>query len=187
MSRTRSRSGAHDAAVARLNELAPEGLETELRRCFGSARWARRVATQSPFADRGALFAAAEEAWRESGRDEWLAAIRDHPRIGERTSTEGRFAATRAWSAGEQAGLGSASEAVRARLAARQRDYEERFGHIFLISATGRTSEEILAALEARMENEPEAEIEVAAGELEKIARLRLEKLLTEIGAEEEG
>ena len=95
-------------------------------------------------------------------------------RIGERVSEEGQ---TATWSRQEQAGVGSATEGTRQALAEANRAYEARFGHVFLICATGRTGEEMLAELWRRLENDPEAELTEAADEQRKITRLRLEKL----------
>jgi 2-oxo-4-hydroxy-4-carboxy-5-ureidoimidazoline decarboxylase len=142
------------------------------------------MAAGRPFPDRAALLDAADRHWRALGAEAWLEAFRGHPRIGERDAAP-RDAAPPAgdrgarWSEQEQAGARRADPAVLAALADANRDYEARFGHIFLICATGRSAGEMLAALRARLENPPDVELRTAAEEQRKITRLRLEKMLS--------
>ena len=156
--------------LVRFNGLSREEAEATLRRCSGSGKWAREMAAERPFETAEQLRAAADRVWRALTPSEWRAAFRSHPRIGE-SGVSGREAE-------EQAGAKSASEEIRSALAAGNRAYEERFGHIFIVCASGRSAGEMLAELEARLHNEPEAELSVAAEEQRKITRLRLEKLL---------
>ena len=158
--------------LERFNGLAEEAAVSELLAVCPSRRWAERVAAGRPYADLEALQAAADEVWRELGPTDWLEALEAHPRIGE---AGGRSAD---WSRQEQAGVGGADADVRERLAAGNAEYEARFGHVFLISAAGRDADEILDALQARLGNDPETELRVAAGEHRRITRLRLEKLV---------
>ena len=101
--------------------------------------------------------------------DEWLEAMKAHPRIGERGSAD---------STREQSRAMQAAPETLADLAAENRRYEDRFGHVFLIFASGRNAEEILAELRRRMKNDPATELQEAKRELRKIAHLRLEKVL---------
>lgn len=165
-------------ALKRLNALPAPAAVTGLLRVCGSAAWARRVAGARPFADREALLAAAEEAWDALDADDWREAFAAHPRIGE-TERSGGGEADR-WSKEEQAGAAAARADVRAALADCQRTYEERFGHVFLIRAAGRTAGEMLAACRERLDNDPAAELGVAAEEERKIGRLRLDRILAE-------
>jgi len=158
--------------LERFNGLAEEAAVSELLAVCPSRRWAERLAAGRPYADLEALQAAADEVWRELGPTDWLEALEAHPRIGE---AGGRSAD---WSRQEQAGVGGADADVRERLAAGNAEYEARFGHVFLISAAGRDADEILDALQARLGNDPETELRVAAGEHRRITRLRLEKLV---------
>jgi OHCU decarboxylase len=128
------------------------------------------MAAQRPFASVEALHAAADDAWWSLGEDDWLEAFAAHPRIGERG---------KGWSNEEQAGTRSAAADVMATLARRNQDYEQRFRHVFLICATGRSADSMLADLERRMSNAPVEELRVAAGEQAKITHLRLAKLLS--------
>jgi OHCU decarboxylase len=125
-----------------------------------------------PFVSRDDLMDRSDRIWRSLQRTDWLEAFAAHPRIGSR--------AANGWAAGEQAGARGADESVLTRLAARNREYEARFGHIFIVCASGKSADEMLALLEARLENEPDAELSIAADEQRKITRLRLDKLLTE-------
>jgi OHCU decarboxylase len=168
------------SGVARLDALTAEAAERELLACCGSWEWARRMAAARPFADEDALLEAADRLWWELGEEAWLEAFRAHPRIGERKAEAeaGRTERERRWSAGEQAGAAGAGEETRAALAEGNRAYEARFGFVFLVCATGRTAEEMLATLRARMGNEPAEELRVAAEEQRKITRIRLRKWL---------
>jgi 2-oxo-4-hydroxy-4-carboxy-5-ureidoimidazoline decarboxylase len=166
-----------------LNNLPKDEAQAALRRCCGSTRWAREVTARRPFADREALFAAASGVWGRLDREDWLEAFSHHPKIGDVERLRERFAATATWSEGEQAGVSGADEEVLEGLAEGNRAYEERFGWIFLVCATGKPAAEMLALLRARLPNEPEAELRIAAGEQDKITRLRLDKLLQEESA----
>lgn len=162
----------------RLNTLPPEEAERELLSCCASRAWVRRMAEARPFRDADAMLEKADEAWWSLGEEDWREAFRGHPRIGEREAEGGQGAREQAWSAGEQAGMRAAADETRRAMAEGNRAYEERFGHIYLVCATGRGADEMLALLHARLGNDPAAEIRVAAAEQAKITRLRLEKLL---------
>jgi OHCU decarboxylase len=163
----------------RLNVISAREAEADLLRCCGSPEWARRMAAARPFASVEQLFQAADGTWHSLGPDDWLAAFRAHPRIGERRAEHPR-AGTEAWSRQEQAGVGGADEQTRDALAEANRAYEERFGWIFLVCATGRSADEILALARGRLLNPPDDELLVAAEEQRRITRIRLEKLLAE-------
>jgi allantoicase len=158
-----------------LNSL-PEGQAGQvLASCCRSRAWIGRMAAGRPYADTDALLGESDRAVRALGRDDLAEALAGHPRIGERAAGPSTEAA---WSRQEQAGAGDAGAEVRAALQAGNRTYEERFGHVFLISASGRPAEEMLAALRDRLGNDPDTEWGVVAEELLKINRLRLERLL---------
>lgn len=143
--------------------------EAALLRCCGSRRWVAGMLARAPYADMEELFDAAEEVWWSLESADWLEAFAAHPRIGERGDD--------AWSSAEQAGMTSATAATHAALADGNRKYEARFGHVFLICASGRNGSEMLAELERRLRNKPAAELRIAAEEQAKITQLRLEKL----------
>ena len=145
--------------------------EAQLIAMCGSRKWAERVARSQPFPNAQALFRCVEQVFDALSRDDWLEAFRAHPRLGDRTALRDQNS--------EQAGAASAADATLDALAKANRDYEARFGHIFLLCASGRSADEMLAALRARIGNDAEAELAIAAGEQRKITRLRLEKLLS--------
>lgn len=130
-----------------------------------------------PFESDEQVLELATQIWGGLGPSDWLEAFAQHPRIGQLGEGERAAGATREWAAREQAGALTASAAVRAEFALANRRYEERFGHVFLICATGRSAAEMRDALEARMGNDPEEELRVAAGEQAKITHLRLLRL----------
>jgi 2-oxo-4-hydroxy-4-carboxy-5-ureidoimidazoline decarboxylase len=148
-----------------------------LHACCGSTRWVERMLGRRPFASGGALLAAAEEEWRALGPDDWREAFSHHPRIGDRDALQKRFPATHHLSAQEQAGVAGAHQDVLDALAEGNRAYEEKFGYLFIVCATGLTAEEMLERLRARLPNDPEAEIRNAAREQEKITAIRLRGL----------
>jgi len=150
-----------------------------LTACCGSSRWVAAMLTHRPFGSRDALMAAADQVCLSLGPADWLEAFSHHPRIGEQAAPVAPVAVASAWSTGEQAGMGSTSDAQRAELAAVNREYERRFGYIYIVCATGKQPEELLALARERLANPPEDELGIAAKEQQRIMRLRLEKLLS--------
>ena len=156
------------AGLSTLNALPARDLEELLLRCCAAPGWARQVTAGRPYASLAGLLAAADAAWAARDPGDLDAAMAGHPRIGERRLS--------GWSAGEQAGVGDDAETLAA-LAAANGAYEQRFEHVFLICATGKSPAEILAELNRRMSHDPDTEREVAAAEIGKITALRLRKL----------
>jgi 2-oxo-4-hydroxy-4-carboxy-5-ureidoimidazoline decarboxylase len=132
---------------------------------------------RQPFESETALFDAAEAIWRALAPSDWLEAFASHPRIGERGGLRAKFAATSDLSAREQAGALGAPDDIRRQLAEENVRYEQRFGFIFIVCATGKTAEEMLTMLRRRLSNTAGVEIEIAAAEQLKITRIRLEQL----------
>jgi allantoicase len=165
-----TRPGWEQAGIRRLDALPEAACAAELLRCCGSTTWARRMAAARPFRDAAGLSQLADDVWAGVSDADRLEAFAAHPRIGERAAT--------AWSRQEQSGAAEAGSDVRAALEAGNRRYEQRFGHVFLICATGRGAEEILAELEQRSSNDADTELALAAEEQRKITALRLAKLL---------
>lgn len=149
-----------------------------LAACCGSSRWVSAMLERRPFGRRDALLAAAGEVWRSLDPEDWKEAFAHHPRIGERSGARPQGRLGEAWSAREQSGMDSAAEETSRALAEVNRAYEARFGYLYIVCATGRTAEEMLALARGRLANDPGAELAVAAREQERITRLRLEKLL---------
>jgi 2-oxo-4-hydroxy-4-carboxy-5-ureidoimidazoline decarboxylase len=160
-----------------INSLDEAAARALFLRCCGATRWAEGMAARQPFASAEKLWAAAEEIWQGLAREDWLEAFAAHPKIGDLNVLRGKFARNAAWSAQEQGGVVGASEATLQALAQGNRDYEARFGHLFVVCASGKTAEEMLALLTQRLHNDPQDELLIAAAEQEKITRLRLQKL----------
>jgi len=172
--------------LAELNGLGDAAAVRELLRCCGSTRWAREMAGARPFASVDALTAAADTIWAGLDRADWLEAFSAHPKIGAGLPAEAPSAKAGGsggdWSAAEQAGAASASRDVLARLTEANREYEARFGYIFIVCATGKSAEQMLQLLEGRLDNDPLIEVRVAAEEQRKITRLRTAKLFDSSG-----
>jgi 2-oxo-4-hydroxy-4-carboxy-5-ureidoimidazoline decarboxylase len=160
------------AHVNWLNEMEPRACADAFRLCCGSDAWVRSMVAARPFVNRNDLLQKSDHIWQSLQRADWLQAFAAHPQIGSR--------AAQGWAAGEQAGARDADSSVFTRLSVLNREYESRFGYIFIVCATGKSAAEMLALIESRLENEPGTELHVAAEEQRKITRLRLEKLLTE-------
>ena len=162
----------------RLNALPADDAERELLTCCGSRRWARAMVEGRPYAGVDDLLARADEVWWSLDEADWHEAFRSHPRIGERKAEAAQTGREKAWSASEQSGMSAAADATRQAMADGNRAYEERFGWLYIVCATGKSADEMLALLRQRLANDPETEVHAAAEEQRKITRLRLQKLL---------
>lgn len=165
--------------LAWLNSLSAEDAAKELLQCCGSKRWARQMADARPYESLADVITKADEIWRGLDRDDWLEAFRSHPKIGEKKAAESVSAQSSQWSGQEQASVNTASAETTNALATLNRAYEQKFGFIFIICATGKTSGEMLSALRERLDHDAGDELPIAAAEQEKITALRLKKLLT--------
>jgi OHCU decarboxylase len=160
-----------------INAWTDDAARESFERCCGSRRWSEAMARARPVDSEATLIATAERIWWGLSEADWLEAFGAHPRIGDVDAIRARFATTAAWASREQAGALGASEEVLQDLARGNRLYEERFGYIFIICASGKTAEEMLGLLTQRLGNDAEAEIKIAAGEQMKITRIRLERI----------
>jgi len=158
------------SGLTRLNALPGDAAVEALLGCCAAPGWARTVAGGRPYASLPDLLAAADAAWAAREPGDLDTAMSGHPRMGERRLS--------GWSQAEQSGVGSDAETAQA-LREANAAYEECFGHVFLICATGRGPQDILAELHSRMSNDPGTEREVAAAEIGKINAIRLRKLVT--------
>ncbi len=163
-------SGAQASSLAAFNAAPAEAAERDVLACCASGAFARAITGGRPYADPDGLLAAVGTAFKALTWDDILESMEAHPRIGDRA--EGASAA-------EQAGAAAAGDAVRQALSAGNAAYERRFGHVFLICASGLSGQEMLDQLQARLGNDDDAERAVVRRELEKITRLRLAKLLS--------
>jgi allantoinase len=157
-------------------------MRERLEACCGSHRWVEAVLAEGPHASARELFAAAERVFDALEEADWREAFAAHPRIGAPASGPRALSAAES---SEQAGAAAADEATRRALAAGNTEYERRFGHVFLICATGRSAAEMLAALRRRLENDAATELGLAGEEQRKITVLRLEKLFRELDGSE--
>jgi OHCU decarboxylase len=164
--------------ITALNAAQPPQAADLLRSCCGASRWVAAMVERRPFPSREGLLEAAEAAWRGLGAADWLEAFRHHPRIGESSGAIPQDARGSAWSAGEQTGLAGTGDGVRQMLADVNREYESRFGFVYIVNATGRSADELLAVARQRLSNDAALELRVAAEEQWQITRNRLEKLL---------
>lgn len=167
--------------LERLNTLTQEEAESELLKACGSTLWARRMTEERPFRDLQGLLEKADAEWWVLDEEDWLEAFSRHPKIGEKASSHAQAEEASKWSAEEQSGASSADEETRRELAELNRAYLQKFGYIYIICATGKTADEMLAILKERLKNDPEVEIRNAAEEQRKITHLRLSKLLESV------
>jgi len=156
--------------LGRYNALPSTEAAEMLLPCCGSRAWSRRVVERRPFKDLADLKEKSDEIWRSLRSEDWREAFAAHPRIGEKGSR---------WSEEEQAGARDADAQTLAELIEANRVYETRFDHIFIVCATGKNATEMLCLLRARLGNDPEIELRIAAEEQRKITNLRLEKLFS--------
>lgn len=147
-------------------------------KCCGSTAWAKQMSDARPFSNSDELSSIADEIWWKLTEEDWLEAFRAHPKIGEKKAEAGQSAQAQQWSANEQSESQKAAAETKAALGDGNLEYEQRFGFIFIICATGKSAEEILEALNGRLNNDSKTELRVAAEEQRKITKLRLGKLL---------
>ena len=165
-------------ALDRWNRLPATEAEEEILACCGSRAWAQRMASRRPILSEPALLAAADEIWRGVSEGDWMEAFRSHPRIGESRAERPAGANSAAWSAQEQSGVTASEQAIKAPLADGNSEYEKRFGHIFIVCATGKSAEEILRILRRRLQNDTATELREAAEQQRQITQIRLKRWL---------
>jgi OHCU decarboxylase len=162
--------------LAEFNALSSTQAESALMDCCGSARWAAKVASRRPYDAVEALHKAADATWWKLERGDWLEAFNHHPQIGDKPASGSGSA--RQWAEGEQTGARAASEEVKIRLAKANRAYFEKFGYIYIVCATGKSAEAMLAILNQRLQNDLASELSIAAEQQRLITRIRLDKLV---------
>lgn len=158
------------ADIQRLNGLPADELRPQLLRCVAVPRWANTLLDGRPYADLAELLGDADRSTAALTDDEVLLALADHPKIGQRTNS--------AWSRTEQSGVDDRDADLAERLRDGNIAYQARFGHIYLVCATGRGGADMLADLTTRLTNDPATELGVVRGELGKIAALRLRRVV---------
>ncbi len=165
-------------SLQRFNELPLEEARALLLRVCGSRRWVDEMLSARPFTGIPDLFESADRIWEALDKTDRLEAFAAHPRIGDVESIKKKFASTADWASAEQAGVRNADTRLLEELAEKNRDYETRFGYIFIVCATGLGADAMLSRLRERLGNAPEDELRIAAREQAKITRIRLEKML---------
>ncbi len=162
-----------------LNNIPLQQASDELIKCCGSSKWVNKMVSKRPFSSLEELLQTADEIWAGCGPEDGLEAFQHHPKIGDLKSLEKKFASTSQWSQGEQQSVSSASLQTLQKLQEGNKQYEEKFGFIFIVCATGKSADEMLGLLEARIGNERHKEIKIAMEEQRKITAIRLNKLIS--------
>jgi 2-oxo-4-hydroxy-4-carboxy-5-ureidoimidazoline decarboxylase len=166
------------SVASKLNAASELQARQMLQRCCGASRWVDGMLARRPYASDDEVMAAADDVWAGVEEPDVLEAFGHHPEIGASLDAlREKFASTASWSAGEQSSVAAADEATLVRLRDGNVRYREKFGFIFIVCATGKSAQEMLALLEARLPNARDEELRIAAGEQGKITRLRLAKL----------
>lgn len=166
------------AKLAELNAQPFDDSVAQFKRCCGALRWAEIMAASRPYPSEDILYLAAERAWTQMEKPDYLEAFAAHPMIGGVAELRTKFAATAQWAQGEQAGVAGAPEEVLQELASGNELYLAKFGYRFIICATGLSAPHMLLQLSQRLGHDPDEELSIAGAEQAKITRLRLEKLL---------
>lgn len=160
------------------NTLSKDELKEALIKCCASTTWVNKMLPHVPAEDMVELLEDAEIEWWNCTEDDWKEAFAAHPKIGDHESLAKKYAGTASWAADEQKNVETASEETIKALIEANKKYQEKFGYIFIVCATGKSAEEMLGILHTRLNNNPEDEIKIAADEQNLITKLRIEKLL---------
>lgn len=171
-------SGGGSEILALWNRLPQQEAIDQILPCCGSSAWGRELASRRPIKDEESLAAASDEVWRQLKPEDWMEAFSKHPRIGERKAPSSASSQSASWSAQEQQNVASADDSVKQALAKANREYEQRFGRVFIVCATGKPAQEMLDIVRRRIENDDATELQAAAEEQRKITNLRLKKWL---------
>jgi 2-oxo-4-hydroxy-4-carboxy-5-ureidoimidazoline decarboxylase len=164
--------------IQSLNTLPIDQANHLFLQCCTSEKWIEKMVASRPFTNRSSLRETADHIWGNLTEKDYLQAFEGHPKIGDVGSLKAKYANTKALASGEQSGANSATDEVIAELANSNSAYEEKYGFIFIVCATGKSATEMLALLQDRLNNDRQKELEIASEEQRKIFHLRLEKLL---------
>jgi 2-oxo-4-hydroxy-4-carboxy-5-ureidoimidazoline decarboxylase len=165
-------------ALARWNSLDLAAAARAVLPCCGSQAWATALASARPIEDEESLIAKSSSIWLSLPEEAWQEAFHSHPRIGQKHAQAHTTEESLRWSTQEQRAALTNDEAAKLALEDANRRYEQRFGRIFIVCASGKTSAEILAILEARMQNDNATELREAAEQQRQITQLRLHRWL---------
>ncbi len=164
--------------LARWNSLDPSTAANEALPCCGSKAWAAALTAQRPILDEPSLLEVSAAIWRSLPSQDWQEAFDSHPRIGQSHAQKHATEESLRWSSQEQRKALTDDEATKLALAEANRRYEEKFGRIFIVCATGKTSAEMLVILEARMKNDAAIELIESAEQQRQITQIRLHRWL---------
>ncbi|REJ82894.1 MAG: 2-oxo-4-hydroxy-4-carboxy-5-ureidoimidazoline decarboxylase [Bacteroidetes bacterium] len=163
--------------ISEFNSKNEEQIREELSRCCGSRNWVNCMLSSRPFNGLDQMLEIADKCWEQTNEEDWLESFHHHPKIGDIESLAKKFASTSNMAGDEQSGVKNADMKILQALAEGNRDYEEKFGFIFIVYASGKRAEEMLGILNERMNNDRYSEIRIAAAEQHKITRLRITKM----------
>ena len=164
--------------IDRINSLPSEQAEAEFLKCCGSRRWAAKMTAERPFENVEEMVTAADRIWWALESGDWLEAFDSHPKIGEKKAAASVARESLSWSETEQSGTRDSTQQTMDELAELNREYQEKFGFIYIVCATGKSAEEMLGILHERLNNDAATELRNAASEQAKITTLRLNKLV---------
>ncbi|MCC6547274.1 2-oxo-4-hydroxy-4-carboxy-5-ureidoimidazoline decarboxylase [Candidatus Sumerlaeota bacterium] len=165
-------------SVHDINTMMPDDALAAFEKCCGAWNWYHAMMQSRPFSSAEKIFEKSAAIFSGFSRQDWLEAFAHHPKIGDLDSLRTKFAGTGDWAGKEQSGIQRADFATLAQFAALNKEYEAKFGYIFIVCATGKTAHEMLQLLLNRLPNNPEKELRIAGGEQAKITDIRLGKLL---------
>ena len=174
--------GRANTAFFALNALSEPALQAVLLTCCGSYKWVHTMIKSRPYDSLYSLQKKSEHAFDKLKPEDWLEAFRAHPRIGEKKAAQATGHQAASWAAGEQARMADADEKTLESIARVNAEYEKKFGFIYIVCATGKSSVELLRIAEDRLKNQLDDELLRAAEEQRKITALRLEKLVHQKG-----
>lgn len=163
--------------IAEFDHLSEAQKKELLHKCCGSSQWVDKMLHVFPIDDLVELLEEADEKWDECQKNDWLEAFDSYPETVDIESLQEKYYATADWAQVEQAGASKGSKELSAALAEGNKLYKEKFGFVFIVFATGKTSEEMLSILEERLQNNPDDELKIAAAEQIKITKNRLQNL----------
>ena len=161
-----------------LNSLTNSEANEQFKLCCGTINWIKIMNQSRPFQNKKELFQKAESIWFSLSPDDWLEAFTHHPKIGNIDSLQKNFQNKKSISKNEQSGVNNATGSTLKDLAESNQLYEDKFGFIFIVCATGKSADEMLALIKMRLNNNADIEMQYAAKEQNKITQLRLKTLL---------
>ena len=166
-------------SIAEINNTDHNTVKDQFSKCCGSSVWQEKMLENMPFKNEEEIFSCSEKIWLQQCKEkDWLEAFTHHPKIGDLKSLEKKFANTKGWASNERAGVNNANQKILQELSNLNDLYENKFGYIFIVCATGKSADEMLQILKSRINNTVEQEIKIAMQEQNKITKIRLEKLL---------